>query len=100
MEQYQEVDFYLSESKGWILGEIRNQDGDIIREADKPIPSDCIYQTMEKTFKPDTTSKIDSVCIKNIWREGSSDEIMQKIKDLKNKHLASKPYVPYILDTW
>ena len=99
MKQYQEVDFYLSESEGWILGEIRNQDGDVIREADKPIPSDCIYQTMEKTFKPNTTREIDSVCIKNISREGSSDEIMQKIKDLKNKHLASKPYVPYILDT-
>ena len=96
MKEYQEVDFYLTE-KGWIMGDIRNQDGEIIRPADNPIPSNYALKTMERTYKPtlkkqqgESTIKLDNS------NSISIEEKIKKIDFLEQKYSGTKPYVPYI----
>ena len=92
MEKYQEVDFYLTK-EGWIVGDIRNQDGQNKKQADATIPSDYVLKVTEKTYEPNTTRKLDST---RISPNGSYQELMNEIKTLQEKYNGTRPYVPYL----
>lgn len=98
MEKYQEVAFYLTDD-GYIMGDVINQDGKIIKKADQPIPSNYYLKTIQKTYKPKVNKTHDSVGVQVGKSSNFSDkEGIDLINDLHKKYCGKKIYVPYLLE--